>query len=157
MTMLTHSNSRCAASAAVIAHTAHELFYNNRVPTRGELVNICSAIDAAGVNYINTAHDKRIEDLQLDDEDTLWFVRKAMASGLWCLWHDKTPQETLDIIVAEGGDADTNAANAMALAGLRYGIAEMPGQLVNDLLQKQRVEETAQHLEELVGIIADHP
>ncbi len=79
---------------------------------------------------------------EIDDENSLWFARNTMASALWAIWHCNSAEEVLYRIVDAGGDADTNAALAMGLAGLQHGYAALPD-IVNDLIDYKRMEDVS--------------
>lgn len=154
MTCLTHFNTRCSACSAVMANTAHTLLYEDRVPGYDETYALAKSYDESTLPYIETAFKKDISSLDLDDEDTMIYIRKCLAASLWCLWHDKTPAKTLEILLAEAGDADTTASNALGLTTLRYGKQTLPQQLVDGLVQKERLNDTATRYADFVTALS---
>ena len=54
-------------------------------------------------------------------------------------------------VIAQGGDADTNAAVAGALLGCRHGAGAVPERWLNSLLARQRIERAAE------GLVAPPP
>ncbi len=92
-------------------------------------MDICEHIDPRTLQWLEKTRVCKIEDLELDDVDTLSHTRKAMCAGLWPLWHSSSaPPRPSDTVIAQGGDADSNAAIAGALAGLRYGYDALPAE-----------------------------
>lgn len=141
LVLITHADSRCVSSTAVLSLLIYDLFWNERVTPIEELSDMASAVDKRTIPYIEKAcNSSDISALALDDEDTFWYTRKAMASALWTLWHCSSPAEILDAVVSAGGDADTNASIALAIGGLKYGFDALPG-IVNDLVQYDRIKE----------------
>lgn len=148
MVALTHDDTRCIASTAVVAKYLRDLLLENSEPSPQELENFCRQIDSRTIPYIKLAGNPKttIADLELDDEDTSWYTRKTMAITLWCMWQSLEPAEILDSVVNAGGDADTNASLVMALAGAKYGYYAIPD-LKNNLKNRSRLEEAAEKLE----------
>ncbi len=146
----THDDTRCIASATIIAMTAHSLFHNDRLPEYERLKEICELIDMRTIPYLETAHHGRLEDFQLDDEETQLYTRKTMGAALWAMWHTDTPEDAIYSVIDMAGDADTNAAVAGGLAGLRYGYDALPAEK-EKLLGKERLDllavRLADHLE----------
>lgn len=141
---LTHVHPRCEAASAVIAHMAASLMWDDKVATYEDIVATAKKINPDSVRYVQAAYHGTLSDLDLDDADTFWFVRKAMACALWAVWHTKNPTETLYAIIAEGGDADTNASLSYGLLGIKYGFSALEPQLVEGLVNKGTIEKLAQ-------------
>ena len=147
---LTHYNSRCEAASAIIACMAASLMWEEKPASYESLVQIARDINPDSIRYIEIAHDGTIEDLHLDDPDTFWYVRKAMACGLWAVWHCDAPTRAIHTIINQGGDADTNAALAQGLLGSKYGFDALDPTLVEGLLNKEKVNQIASSLTELL-------
>lgn len=124
--LMTNDDSRCVSSGTVVAHMTHNLLWNDRESTYDELEAVCHAIDSRTIYYLYDARYGTRDDLDLDDEDTMMLTRKAMAASLWALWHTDNATDAIHTIIDAGGDADTNAALAGALAGLKYGYDSLP-------------------------------
>lgn len=139
---ITHDDTRCSACSAIIAVMADSLLCTGKPADYAQLVEIANMIDPRTLKYLEIAHEGEFEDLEIDDENSLWFARKTMASALWAIWHCNSAEEVLYRIVDAGGDADTNAALAMGLAGLQHGYAALPD-IVNDLIDYKRMEDVS--------------
>lgn len=141
---LTHPRGRTIASCEVIATMTSSLFWNNRQATYEEMISIARQSNEDVARYIETARFGTIEDFHLDDHDTYWFVRKALGASLWCVWHCKSFEEGLDTVIKQGGDADTNAASAAALLGLKFGFSSIPQNLIDGLVSNERLFDVAE-------------
>ncbi len=142
---MTHNDSRCVCTAVIVARMVQLLYWEDSEPSFEELLSIADSIDHRAIPYIEIAKNGSLEELELDDEETVWYTRKTMSAALWALWHCDTPTEILHTLVAAGGDADTNAALGMALAGLKYGYEAMPEE-VNNLIQYNRIDQQVERL-----------
>lgn len=137
---LTHWDSRCVASGAVIARAANDILWHNRAADFDTLKGIASRIDARVVPFIDKALEGELDDFELDDKRNYWYTRKAMGCALWALQHCDDPEKALYKIVDEGGDADTNAALALGLLGLKYGTDHLPRHLIDTLINHTVLE-----------------
>ena len=124
----THDDTRCIASTTMLALAAHNIFHHDRIPTYEELYEVCEVIDSRTLPYLEMASKGDIKDFELDDEDTQLYTRKTMAAALWSLWHTDNAEDAIYKVIDMAGDADTNAAAAGALAGLRYGFEALPNE-----------------------------
>ena len=137
---LTHAESRCVASSVIIGIMANELLWHRRPAPFDHLYAVGARIDRRVCPYLEKARDGELDDFELDDEDTFWYVRKTMGAALWTLWHITDPEEALYMIVDQAGDADTNAALSLGLLGLKYGFNKLPLHLVEALNGHDRIE-----------------
>ena len=126
ITLMTNDDSRCVSSTTVIARVAHDLLYNGEVTPIEKLVEICQDIDPRTIPHLMAAYEGELEDLEIDDEETMMFTRKSMASALWALWHTDNAPDMIYAVVDAGGDADTNAAISGTFAGIKYGYDALP-------------------------------
>lgn len=143
---LTHWNTRCVASAVIVATVANELLWHRRMAEYDLLRGIATRIDKEVLPYVEIAHHGTLSDLEIDDEDSYWYVRKNVAAALWSLWHHTDPAEALHEVLSHGGDANANGALTMGLMGLRYGFSKLPASLVENLLGEERVADVAERL-----------
>ena len=148
---LTHWDTRCIVSGIMLAMMANSLYWDGTEADYDELCDVCSRLDPQVLPYLKLARKADSLDVfNLDDEDTLWYTRKAMAVALWTIWHRTDPAEALYEIIGYGGDADTNAAIAMSLMGLKYGVKSFPKHLVEGLLDHRRILNASDRLAEVV-------
>lgn len=142
---LTHPDTRCETSCLIIARMAHSLFWEDRVASYGELVDIALEHNKKEMlRYLEMAHHGSLAEMQLDDDDSYWFVRKALSAALWATWHTNSVEEGINTIIAQGGDADTNACLAGALLGIKFGYSSIPQHLIYGLVDKEKLEKIAE-------------
>lgn len=143
---LTHWDNRCIASGLIIATMANELLWHRREVGIDHLIGIASRLDKSVIPYLETAYEGTLDDFDLDDDETYWYVRKNMGVALWALWHHTDPAQALYEVISHGGDANANASLTMGLMGLKYGRSRLPLHLVEGLLDLKRVIDTAARL-----------
>ncbi|MDE5887619.1 MAG: ADP-ribosylglycohydrolase family protein [Muribaculaceae bacterium] len=147
---LTHAHSRCEAASAIIAKMAASLMWEDKEASFDSLIDMARSMNADLIRYIDIARHGTLEDLHLDDPDTFWFVRRLMACALWAIWHCDSPTDALHKIIMQGGDADTNAALAQGMLGLKYGYEALDPRLIEGLLDKEMIETVANDLTHLL-------
>lgn len=145
LVLMTNDDSRCVSTATVLARMAHSLLHTGEPATYDALAGICYSIDTRTIPYLDAAYKGSLEDLELDDEDTQAYTRKAMAAALWPIWHCDNAADSIYCIIEAGGDADSNAALAGALAGLRYGVDALPEE-AKKMKQFDRLENLTRRL-----------
>mgnify|MGYP003515245351 FL=1 len=69
------------------------------------------------------------------------YTLKTISVALWSLWHCNSFKDGLLSVVNLGGDADTNAAVSCALLGAKYGFSNIPQYYVDNLQNKQIIED----------------
>lgn len=144
--LLTHSNTICEGTSAIIGRIAHNLLHHDEMPSRSTLVNIAEKTNSAITSYLRVAYGGRLEDFELDDPDTQAYTRKATGAAIWCLQNSKNCEEALYALVDAGGDSDTNAALAVALVALRDGELNLPDHLISELENNEEPIEIATRL-----------
>ncbi len=126
LVLMTNHDARCVASAMMIARMANSLLHTGEPASFDELTKLCCTVDARTIPFLDMAIYGTLEDIQLDDENTMTWTRKGMAAALWPIWHCDNASDMIHCVIHAGGDADTNAALAGAFAGLRYGYDALP-------------------------------
>lgn len=148
--LMTHPDTRCIVSAILIAKMAQSLMWEDKPASFDEMHELCHNIDSRAIPYLEHAYENDPEALEIDDPDTLWYTRKTMAISLWSVWHCSSAEEALFKVIEFAGDADTNASCAMALNGIKYGFDALPSDLIEDLVQKERLERVAEKFTNVV-------
>lgn len=83
---------------------------------------------------------KRIEDLELDEEESIGYTYKAMAVGFWVLKRSRSFEEGILAIIHEGGDADTNASVGGAILGAKFGYSQISDRLKQGLVNRVELD-----------------
>lgn len=153
---LTHWDSLGAAAGVVVATMANELLWYRRPADMDRLRGIAARFDRRMLPYLEVAVDGELRDFELDDEDTIWSAPKAAGAALWTLLHVADPAEALYTVILEGGDADTYGSLTLALFGLKYGFSKIPSHLIDGLIGKERIEQDAMKIIEVLLTAADN-
>lgn len=133
---LTHADPQCVGSSVIISALIHSLVYEERLLPLEKLIRIGRRYDERIEPYLKLAQADTLKGLDLDDEASMGYTLKAMAAGLWCVYHARSFKEGLLAIVNEGGDADTNGAVAGSLLGAKYGYDAIPPRYIEGLTRK---------------------
>ncbi len=72
------------------------------------------------------------------------YVIDTLESSLWCLLNSSSYSETVLKAVNLGGDADTTAAVTGGLAGIYYGVENIPQEWINKIARKQDIMKLAE-------------
>ncbi|MEA5514910.1 ADP-ribosylglycohydrolase family protein [Nodularia sp. UHCC 0506] len=76
------------------------------------------------------------------------YVIDTLESTLWCLLNSSSYSETVLKAVNLGGDTDTTAAVAGGLAGIYYGVENIPQEWINKIVRKQDIIKLAERFAE---------
>ena len=69
------------------------------------------------------------------------FVVDSLEASIWCCLHSKSYEEATLKAVNLGEDTDTVGGLAGGLAGIHYGIDNIPKKWLDDLVKKDYIEE----------------
>lgn len=130
---LTHFDPRCVGSCVIATSIIHNLVWNNRELSLDEIIAIGNRYDEEIEKWVRKAYESSIEDLNLEDVDTMGYTLRSLSAALWCYFHAKDFVEGLLKVVNEGGDADTNAAIACAILGAKFGLKSIPSYYIDNL------------------------
>ena len=153
---LTHYGTRCMCTAHIVGHIGYDLLWHGHVTPIEVLTSWARNFDETIVPYLYRAYEGSLADLQLDDEELYNDAAHSMMAALWPLWHCNSLEDTLYTIVMAGGDADTNAAMATALAGIKYGYDALPKHLIEGLLEREKIEDLAHRWSDFVLADLEH-
>ena len=146
---LTHTDPRCVGSCVIVSLVIQSLLYKNYQPTPQELINIGERYDSNIKEHIELAvQSDGIKDLTLEED--MGYTLKALSAALWSLYHCHNFEEGLLAVVNAGGDADTNAAVACSLLGVKYGYSSIPSKYVDGLMQKEKLNQIVNKLIEVI-------
>lgn len=137
---LTHPDMRCIGSCVLYVRLIQDLIFNNTQLDISALKDIADRYDSRINEYIDLATNENPTVLSLDD-NTMGYTLKTISVALWSLWHCNSFKDGLLSVVNFGGDADTNAAVSCALLGAKYGFSNIPQYYVDNLQNKQIIED----------------
>ena len=84
--------------------------------------------------------DKKIRNLSKDEIQSSGYVVDTLEASIWCLFNTKSYEEAVLTAINLGGDADTIGAITGSLAGLYYGIEQIPKKWLNVLCEKEMLD-----------------
>ena len=102
--------------------------------------------------YLLQAKEETMENLRLDEEESMGYTLKALSAAVWCLYHVDNFRDGLVAVVNAGGDADTNAAVACSVLGAKYGFESIPTDYVDNLCHKDVLKEISEDLYQLCAL-----
>eukprot|EP01116_Phalansterium_solitarium_P010471 TRINITY_DN2528_c0_g1_i1.p1 TRINITY_DN2528_c0_g1~~TRINITY_DN2528_c0_g1_i1.p1 ORF type:complete len:497 (+),score=55.70 TRINITY_DN2528_c0_g1_i1:502-1992(+) len=135
---VTHVDTRCQASCVLVTTLISLILQGAPANTSKEQkVLIGRALEAASKliapehaeslnkHIIFDDSQATLEALELDEDEAIGFTFKCMASGLYGFCSSRPFKATLNSLIREGGDADTNGAVCGALLGCRLGYKQV--------------------------------
>lgn len=134
---LTHADPQCVGSSVIVSLVIHSLVYRDELLPLEELIEIGKRYDERIESFLEMVQADDLNCLELDKEEDRGYTLKTMVAGLWCVYHARSFEEGLLVIVNEGGDADTNGAVAGSLLGAKYGYEAIPSKYVAGLNGKE--------------------
>lgn len=149
---LTHADPRSVGSCVIISKLINSLVWQGKELSFEELLQIGEQYDGRIKPYLETARNGKLEDFELDDEQTMGYTLKTMGCAVWCLYHVENFVEGLLKVVNAGGDADTNAAVACAVLGAKYGKKSIPEYYMQNLKRKDEYEEMIGQLTNILQV-----
>ena len=136
---ITHFDPRCVASCVAVCVAIRRLVHGERdIESIIACVRpIATAYDPRVAPFFESAQSENIEDLNLDDEETMGYTLRALGAGIWALRFATSFEDGILKIIHQGGDADTNASVAGALLGARFGYDAIPRTWLEGLTWKK--------------------
>lgn len=90
-------------------------------------------------NY-NRIMEKRIVVLTEDEIRSTGYVVDSLEAALWSFFHAEGYRETILKAVNLGGDTDTIAAIAGGIAGIYYGVMDIPENWIQSVVRKEELQ-----------------
>jgi ADP-ribosylglycohydrolase len=133
----THFDGRCVGSCVVVTSIIARMLAGAPCATREDVEALIADGASRALPFVQTAyHDEfkrhlnaaRVEDLALDEARAIGYTFKCFGSGIWALRQSVSSdfQTTMNTLIREAGDADTNGAVAGALIGTKLGYTALP-------------------------------
>lgn len=118
---VTHYDSRCVASCIAVCVSIALLLQGRSIDKENEIHAFVDEVIAHCDPYlvgkekredflkyfVRDSSPQTLEKLHLDDSSSIGYTLKAMGSGFYCLFSNRSFEETLNSLVKEGGDADS--------------------------------------------------
>ncbi|EFA79914.1 hypothetical protein PPL_06734 [Heterostelium album PN500] len=147
----THFDQRCITSNNAISY-AIAILLNNIESKRSslnrneevdhlieEIVAKCanSMTLQERVEFEEIMYNTSLESLNLSAPDSISYVFKSLGAGFWGLRSNYSFKDTLNMIVKEGGDSDSNGSIAGGLLGCKIGYSHLPKDWIQQLPNKE--------------------
>jgi ADP-ribosylglycohydrolase len=144
---VTHADPRCTWSAIALSVALSQVLVGE-VPSVAELALSMGEAGAPEevIKAIRKTSGAKLSALKLDDSKSMGYTLKTMQAALWTLEAPGSFEEKMVAIVSAGGDTDTNAAAAGAMAGALHGLDAIPQRWIDNLHDADKIRETARRL-----------
>jgi len=105
---------------------------------------------ASEMSHFTRVFSGDIAQLPVNEIDSGGYVIDTLEASLWCLLNSSSYFEAVLKAVNLGGDTDTTAAVTGGLAGIYYGLENIPQQWIQEIARKQDIMDLAERLENFV-------
>ena len=100
------------------------------------------------LSYFHRILNGDISEIDEHDIYSTGYVIDTLEASLWCFLQERTYKDTVLHAVNLGEDTDTTATVAGGLAGIYYGIKEIPTNWIEQLAQKEEIYALVNRMEE---------
>jgi len=166
MCRVTHHDPRCIASTVAVTRAIALMLQGKPCNTREELLQIRKDALTEATQFLpqeqqedflyHMVADSNIETLyklKLDEPKAIGYTLKCAGSGFWGLFSDRNYKDTMNLLIKEGGDADTNGAVCGAMIGARIGYKNLPQDWLSAMPHKGWLDEKVVHLLNLMKLL----
>jgi ADP-ribosyl-[dinitrogen reductase] hydrolase len=101
---------------------------------------------ASEMPHFSRVFSGEIDKLPLEEISSSGYVIDTLEASLWCLLNNSNYAEAVLTAVNLGGDTDTTAAVTGGLAGIYYGVENIPSEWVEQIARKQDIINLAERL-----------
>lgn len=109
-------------------------------------------IDPSEIQLFDRLLVKNIDWLPEDQIHSSGYVVHTLEASIWCLLKTDSYKQAVLKAVNLGEDTDTTAAVTGGLAGLLYGIDQIPGEWVSKLARREDIEDLAKRIYEKFAV-----
>lgn len=106
---------------------------------------------ATGLAYKRVLNGE-LKDMVVDNVRSSGFVIDSLEASIWCCLHSDSYEDCVLKAVNLGGDTDTIAGLAGGLAGIKYGLNNIPQQWLDTLVKKDYIEALANNYQRTIEI-----
>jgi ADP-ribosylglycohydrolase len=149
---ITHGHARSQMACGIYISIAIALLAGEN-PQAAYLqgLNKIHTIYTSGEFLLQTPHFRRIfsgeiAQIPIAEINSGGYVIDTLEASLWCLLNSSSYSEAVLQAVNLGGDTDTTAAVTGGLAGIYYGVENIPQDWINQIARKQDIINLAQRL-----------
>lgn len=140
---LTHAHERSKLACKIFTRVLFALLESGSKRAAASALKICSERYAASpeAGAYSRLFEKDFPELTEKMIKSTGYVVDTLEAALWCLFTTESYSECVLKAVNLGGDTDTVAAVAGALAGALYGYSAIPQEWLDVLLKRDYIEE----------------
>ncbi len=150
---ITHAHLRSQMACGIYTSIAVSLLKDEKPQQAYEkglekIQNIYSASEYAGeISHFDRVFSGEIDKLPVDEIQSSGYVIHTLEASLWCLLNSSSYAEAVLKAVNLGGDTDTTAAVTGGLAGIYYGIENIPQQWIEQIARKQDIVDLSERFD----------
>ncbi|MEM6751406.1 MAG: ADP-ribosylglycohydrolase family protein [Cyanobacteria bacterium P01_C01_bin.38] len=105
---------------------------------------------ASEISHFQRVFSREIAKLSVDEIQSSGYVIHTLEASLWCLLNSSSYAEAVLKAVNLGGDTDTTAAVTGGLAGIYYGVENIPKEWIEQIARKQDIVDLAERFDKTV-------
>ena len=139
---VTHWDSRCVGSCAIVTFIISSILSQNTFPAKEEIIAVGEKYDYRIKPFVEKSFSANINNLELDEQYSIGYTLKALSAGLWVYFNSCDFESGILKIINEGGDADTNACVAGSILGAKFGYKSIPKKYIDGLINRIILENT---------------
>lgn len=153
---ITHAHLRSQMACGIYISIAISLLEGEKPQTAYEkglekIQAIYSARKYANqISYFERIFSGEIAKLPVDEIESSGYVMHTLEASLWCLLNSSSYAEAVLKAVNLGGDTDTTATVTGGLAGIYYGVENIPEEWIEQIARKQDIINLAQRFDKAV-------
>ena len=129
---ITHAHNISCEACKIYVHIAKSLIDGKSIQEAIKEKTPKSYSIFTSLNYL--------ESMSRDEIKSTGYVVDTLEAALWCLLKTNNFKDAVETAVNLGGDADTIGAVTGVLAGIIYGIENIPNEWIKDLRHKRIIE-----------------
>ncbi|MEB3218577.1 MAG: ADP-ribosylglycohydrolase family protein [Nostocales cyanobacterium 94392] len=146
---ITHAHLRSQMACGIYVSIAVFLLQGEKLQAAYEaglerIQKIYSALEyASEISHFDRIFSGKIAELSVHEIQSSGYVVHTLEASLWCLLNSISYPEAVLKAVNLGGDTDTTAAVTGGLAGICYGVENIPREWIEQIARKQEIIDLA--------------
>ena len=150
---MTHGDIRSKIACGIYAFVLWEILKNQSIDAVKEGLQKAELYyqNEGELKFFNRIFSKTFIITKREDIKSSGYVVDTLEAAIWCLLTTSSYRDCVLKAVNLGEDTDTVAAIAGGLAGALYGYDSIPGEWLEDLLERDEIEELCCKLSKKIG------
>ncbi|NET73747.1 MAG: ADP-ribosylglycohydrolase family protein, partial [Sphaerospermopsis sp. SIO1G2] len=149
---ITHAHLRSQIACGIYISIVTELLAGNQ-PKQAYLQGIekinqlySDDVYKSEKRYFQRVFSGQIEQTPIDEINSSGYVVDTLEASLWCFLNSSSYAQAVLQAVNLGGDTDTTGAVTGGLAGIYYGVENIPSQWLEQIARQQEIIDLAHRL-----------